>query len=93
MVEAGQREKGHAGYELAARFDLWVDRIDLACIEAAGHQHRREDIVEAETVLDQREIRFEIRRERSRSLRSVDSGPNISSIPATNAPLPCAIPF
>jgi hypothetical protein len=93
MVEAGQREKGYQGYVSAALLDLWVDGIDLACIEAAGHQHRREDIVEAETVLDQREIRFEIRRERSRSLRSADSGPKISSMPATNAPLPCAIPL
>src|SRR3984893_2223560 len=65
VVQAGQREEGHLRYVSAARFDLWVDGIYVACIKAARHQHRREDVVEAGPVLGQREIRLETRRERS----------------------------
>jgi MFS family permease len=45
---------------LDGRLDLWVDGICLAGIEAARHQHRREDVVEAGPILDQREIRLEV---------------------------------
>ena len=52
-------------YLSATRFHLWIDGIDLASIEAARHQHSREDVFEAGSVLGLRQIRFEIRREKS----------------------------